>query len=264
MTSALKDGILANRVAFVAGGSSGINLGIAARFAEAGAKVSLLARNPEKLAAAAADLRAQGHTISTHVADVRDYAAVEAAIAEAAHQHGSIDVVLSGAAGNFLAPALGMSANAFKAVIDIDLIGTFNVLHASFAHLTKPGASLISITAGQAVQPMMFQAHVCAAKAGINMLTKVLAMEWGPTGVRVNAIAPGPIDDTEGMRRLAGNPEIAAKIKEMTPLRRYGAKSDIAEMALYLASESANYITGAIVTVDGGSELGDSSTGLMG
>lgn len=264
MTSALQPGTLTGRVAFIAGGSSGINLQIATRFAEAGARVALLARNPDKLSTAAAGLAAAGHTVSTHAADVRDYAAVEAAIAEAAQKHGSIDVVLSGAAGNFLAPALGMSANAFKAVIDIDLLGTFNVLRGSFAHLTKPGASLISITAGQAVQPMMFQAHVCAAKAGINMLTKVLAMEWGPMGVRVNAIAPGPIADTEGMKRLGATPEIEARIKSTVPLRRYGTKGEIAEMALFLASESAAYITGAIMTVDGGSELGDASGGLMG
>lgn len=263
--SALRDGILAGKTAFIAGGSSGINLQIAHRFAQAGARVALLARNPEKLAAARAGLEAQGHHgVSTHAADVRDYAAVEAALAQAAQLHGPIDVVLSGAAGNFLAPALGMSANAFKAVIDIDLLGTFNVLRASFAHLNKPGASLVSITAGQAVQPMMFQSHVCAAKAGINMLTKVLAMEWGPAGVRVNAISPGPIADTEGMKRLGSTPEVEARIKAATPLRRYGQKSDIAEMALYLASDSANYITGAIMTVDGGSELGDSSVSLMG
>ena len=126
-------------------------------------------------------------------ADVRDYAAVEQALRQAADRFGKIDIVLSGAAGNFVAPALGMSANGFKTVVDIDLIGTFNVLRASFEFLNRPGASLISITAGQGARPSMFQAHVCAAKAGINMLTKCLAMEWGPAGVRVNAISPGPI-----------------------------------------------------------------------
>src|SRR6185295_16943320 len=112
-----------------------------------------------------------------------------------------------GAAGNFVAPALGMSANGFKTVVDIDLMGTFHVFRASFAFLRRPGASLIAITAPQAVRPSMFQAHVCSAKAGINMLTKCLAMEWGPAGVRVNAISPGPIADTEGMRRLAPSAE---------------------------------------------------------
>ncbi len=182
---------------------------------------------------------------------------MEQALRQASDRFGKIDIVLSGAAGNFVAPALGMSANGFKTVVDIDLIGTFNVLRASFEFLNRPGASLISITAGQAVRPSMFQAHVCAAKAGINMLTKCLAMEWGPAGVRVNAISPGPIDDTEGMRRLAPNAEAEQRIKSRIALRDYGTKTDIAEAAIFLSTESAKYITGTILTVDGGSELGD-------
>src|SRR3546814_5331450 len=105
--------------------------------------------------------------------------------------YGKIDIVISGAAGNFVAPALGISSNGFKTVVDIDLVGTFHVLRASFQYLNRPGASLISITAPQGVNPSMFQAHVCSAKAGINMLTKCLALEWGPAGVRVKAISPG-------------------------------------------------------------------------
>ena len=128
---------------------------------------------------------------------------------------------------------------------------------ASFEHLNRPGASLISITAGQAVRPSLYQAHVCAAKAGINMLTKCLAMEWGPAGVRVNAISPGPIEDTEGMRRLAPTPEATEAIIKRIALRGYGTKTDIAEAAIFLSTESAKYITGAIINVDGGSELGD-------
>ena len=218
---------LAGKTAFVAGGSSGINLGIAKRFAAAGAKVAIISRSPEKIEAAAKEVAAFGPCIGM-AADVRDYAAVEAALKRTHDELGPIDIVLSGAAGNFVAPALGMSANGFKTVVDIDLIGTFNVLRASFEFLNRPGASLISITAGQAVRPTMFQAHVCAAKAGINMLTKCLAMEWGPAGVRVNAISPGPIADTEGMARLAPTPEAEARVKTRVPLRDYGTKDDIA------------------------------------
>jgi NAD(P)-dependent dehydrogenase (short-subunit alcohol dehydrogenase family) len=264
MQSALKDGLLAGKVAFVAGGTSGINLEIARRFARAGARVAVMSRNPEKVASAAASISAEGHTTAGFAADVRNYEAVDGALRAAAEQLGKIDIVLSGAAGNFLAPVLGMSANAFKTVVDIDLLGTFNVLRASHAYLNVPGASLISITAGQAVHPMMFQAHVCAAKAGVNMLTKVLAMEWGPQGIRVNAISPGPIGDTEGMRRLAPTPEIAAAIKGSLALRDYGACEDIAEAALFLASESARYITGAIINVDGGNDLGNASGKMFG
>ena len=257
--SGLKEGLLKGKVAFVAGGSSGINLGIAQHFARHGAKVALISRSADKIAAAAKSITDDGGEALGLAADVRDYAAVEAALRETAERFGKIDIVLSGAAGNFVAPALGMSANGFKTVVDIDLIGTFNVLRASFEFLNRPGASLISITAGQAVRPSMYQAHVCAAKAGINMLTKCLAMEWGPQGVRVNAISPGPIADTEGMRRLAPNPEDEQRIKSRIALRDYGTKTDIAEAALYLSSDSARYITGTILNVDGGSELGDAS-----
>ncbi len=255
--SGLKDSILAGKVAFVAGASSGINLGVAQAFARAGAKVALISRSADKIEAAAKTITDEGFDAIGMAADVRDYAAVEQALRQASDRFGKIDIVLSGAAGNFVAPALGMSANGFKTVVDIDLIGTFNVLRASFEFLNRPGASLISITAGQAVRPSMFQAHVCAAKAGINMLTKCLAMEWGPAGVRVNAISPGPIDDTEGMRRLAPSAETEQRIKSRIALRDYGTKTDIAEAAIFLSTDSAKYITGTILTVDGGSELGD-------
>jgi NAD(P)-dependent dehydrogenase (short-subunit alcohol dehydrogenase family) len=152
-----------------------------------------------------------------------------------------------------------MSANAFKTVVDIDLIGTFNVLRAAFPHLRRPGASLISITAPQAVNPSMFQAHACAAKAGVNMLTKCLAMEWGPAGVRVNAISPGPIAETEGMARLAPTPELERSAKGRLALRDYGTKGDISAAALFLASDAARYITGTILDCDGGASLGDAS-----
>jgi NAD(P)-dependent dehydrogenase (short-subunit alcohol dehydrogenase family) len=255
MSVSLRDGILAGRVAFVAGASSGINLGVARGFAEAGAKVVLISRSPEKIEAAAQGLRSAGHEAAAFAADVRDFAAVDKAFAATRDRYGEIDIVLSGAAGNFIAPALGMSANAFKTVVDIDLLGTFNVLRASFQYLRRPGASLISITAGQAVHPMRNQVHACAAKAGVNMVTQCLAMEWGPEGVRVNAISPGPIADTEGMRRLAPTPQIEAAYKRSIPLGTYGDKRDIAELAIFLCSEGARYITGAILNCDGGSSL---------
>jgi NAD(P)-dependent dehydrogenase (short-subunit alcohol dehydrogenase family) len=254
---------LAGKVAFVAGGSSGINLGIAKRFAAAGAKVAIISRSPEKIEAAAKEVAAFGTCIGM-AADVRDYAAVEAALKRTHDELGPIDIVLSGAAGNFVAPALGMSANGFKTVVDIDLIGTFNVLRASFEFLNRPGASLISITAGQAERASLFQAHVCAAKAGINMLTKCLALEWGPGGVRVNAISPGPIAETEGMARLAPSPEAEARVKARNPMRRYGTKDEIADMAIFLSTDKAAYVNGAIIPVDGGSGCGDASGDALG
>ncbi len=259
MVSGLKDNVLSGKVALVAGASSGINLEIARQYALHGAKVAILSRKPDKIFAAADALKAEGLDVIGFPCDVRDYGRLEEVYRETVAAFGKIDIVLSGAAGNFLAPALGMSANAFKTVIDIDLLGTFNVFRASFEHLNKPGASLIAITAGQAVKPMMFQIHACAAKAGVNMVTKCLALEWGPAGVRVNAISPGPIADTEGMARLAPSDQAEDTIKARIALRDYGTKGDIAEMALFLATDSARYITGSIINVDGGSELGDAA-----
>ena len=259
MGTALNSDMLAGKVAFVAGGSTGINFEIVRQYARHGAKVAFLSRKADKIDAAVKLLASEGIAALGIPGDVRDYARLEAAYAETVAAYGKIDIVVSGAAGNFLAPALGMSANAFKTVVDIDLLGTFNVFRASFEHLNKPGASLITITAGQAVRPMMFQIHACAAKAGVNMVTKCLALEWGPAGVRVNAISPGPIADTEGMLRLAPNDQAEAVIKGRIALRDYGTKGDIAEMALFLASDSARYITGSIINVDGGSELGDAA-----
>jgi NAD(P)-dependent dehydrogenase (short-subunit alcohol dehydrogenase family) len=258
MTSAFTDQPLSGKVAFLAGASSGINLGIARRFASAGAAVTLLSRSSERIQAAARELTNSGHAAIGVAADVRDYAAIERAFELARQQFGEIDIVISGAAGNFIAPALGMSANAFKAVVDIDLLGTFNVLRASFHHLRRPGASLISITAPQGVTPTMYQAHACSAKAGINMLTQCLAMEWGPAGVRVNAISPGPIADTEGVTRLVPAGQ-EATLKSRLPLRDYGTTSDVADVALFLSTPHARYITGAIIDCDGGAKLGDAS-----
>jgi NAD(P)-dependent dehydrogenase (short-subunit alcohol dehydrogenase family) len=247
--------LLKGKTAYIAGGSSGINLGIAHGLAEAGARIAIISRKIEKVDAAVAELKAAGHEAMGAAADVRDYAAVEGTLKAVHDAWGPIDIIVSGAAGNFLAPAIGMSANAFKTVVDIDLIGTFHVLRASYEYLRKPGASVISITAGQAVNPTAFQSHVCAAKAGINMLTKCLALEWGAAGVRVNAIAPGPIRDTEGMARLTPTPKAEAALKRMIPLGDYGDKRDIADLAIYLSSDSAKYITGAILDCDGGSSM---------
>lgn len=250
------EGLLRGRTAFVAGGTSGINLGIAKRFAALGARVSVAGRNPAKAQAAAAEIGSDALGLSC---DVRDYAATRAALDATVSAFGPLDIVISGAAGNFVAPALGMSANAFKTVVDIDLNGTFNVFRACHELLRRPGASLIAITAGQAVKPIMLQAHACAAKAGINQLIRVLAMEWGPGGVRVNGISPGPISGTEGMARLAPTPEAVAVRMNRIPLRRLGELADVADSAVFLCSDAAAYITGTILDCDGGAQLGDAS-----
>lgn len=251
--SAFKDNLLSGRTAFVAGGTSGINLGIARRFADLGARVAVLGRNAEKAKNAAADISREAMAVT---ADVRDYDATRAAMEQVVERLGKLDIVVSGAAGNFLAPALGMSANAFRAVVDIDLIGTFNVFRGSHDLLNHPGASLIAISAPQAINPMTLQAHACAAKAGINQLVRVLALEWGPQ-VRVNAISPGPIADTEGMARLAQRSR--EEMERRTALKRWGTAQEVAEAAVFLSSTAAAYVTGIVLDVDGGAQLGDAS-----
>jgi NAD(P)-dependent dehydrogenase (short-subunit alcohol dehydrogenase family) len=254
--SVFSDGLLRGRTAFVAGGTSGINLGIAKRVAALGACVAVAGRSPEKARTAAAEIGAGALGLSC---DVRDYAATCAALNATVAAFGPLDIVISGAAGNFVAPALGMSANAFRTVVDIDLNGTFNVFRACHELLRRPGASLIAITAGQAVNPMMLQAHACAAKAGINQLIRVLAMEWGRDGIRVNGISPGPISGTEGMARLAPTPEAVAARASRIPLRRFGELDDVADSAVFLCTNAAAYITGTILVCDGGAQLGDAS-----
>jgi NAD(P)-dependent dehydrogenase (short-subunit alcohol dehydrogenase family) len=240
------------KAVFVAGGTSGINFGIAEAFAAAGANVGVLSRDQAKVDAAVARLRGHGGQAIGAVADVRNFDAVTAAFAKMREMFGTIDVLVSGAAGNFLAPALGMSPNAFKAVVDIDLIGLFHVLKAAHPHLKKPGGSIITISAPQAVHARAMQSHVCAAKAGADMLMRVLALEWAPDGLRINAILPGPIAGTEGMKRLAPTPEAEAAVNRAVPLGRMGSLKDIADTALFLASPNAAYITGAVIPVDGG------------
>ncbi len=240
---------------FVAGGTSGINLGIAAGFAAAGARVAVCSRDAMKVAAAVEQLQTYGTQAAGFRADVRNYAEIAAALKSAFARFGVIDVLISGAAGNFVAPALGMSSNGFKAVMDIDLLGTFNVMRAAHEYLKKPGASVINISAGQASRPYKNQIHVCAAKAGVDQVTRVLALEWAADGIRVNSIAPGPIADTEGVRRLAPTPEAIAMVGKRVPLGRFGSKKEIADACQFLSSSLAQYITGVVLPVDGGTAI---------
>jgi NAD(P)-dependent dehydrogenase (short-subunit alcohol dehydrogenase family) len=244
-----------NRHVFVSGGSSGINFGIAEGFARAGANLAVMSRSAERVAAASARLEKHGGQALGVAADVREPEAVRKALDAAVERFGPIDVLISGAAGNFLARVTDMSPNAFKTVVDIDLLGSFNVARLAYDHIRKPGASIIHISTSQAYIPTPFQAHVCAAKAGVDMLTQVLAMEWGHEGVRVNSIMPGGIADTEGMKRLAPTPQTQEAIRSRVPLGRLGRVEDIARMAMFLSSEWGDYVTGALIPVDGGLAL---------
>lgn len=254
MSSTFQAQLLAGKVAVVTGGGSGINLAIAQRFAEHGAHIAIIGRSQERLDNALKTFPRMAKVLGLS-ADVRDYAALEAAIQRVADEFGAIDILVCGAAGNFPAPAEKLSSNGFKAVVDIDLLGTFHSCRAAFAHLRKPGASIINISAPQAFVPMAYQAHVCAAKAGVDMITRTLAIEWGPHAVRVNSIVPGATAETEGMSRLAISPGAMQHFERSVPLQRMGTKDELADLALFLCSPAAKYIHGAVIPCDGGLSL---------
>jgi NAD(P)-dependent dehydrogenase (short-subunit alcohol dehydrogenase family) len=263
ITAYLSRDLFKGRTVFVTGGGSGINLGIAKNFAALGASLGICGRTQEKLDAAAAELRALGASVLASVADVRDYAALEAVVEQTKQQLGPIDVLVAGAAGNFLCAAEQLSPNGFKTVIDIDLLGSFNAARAAFEQLKSTRGSIVFISAGQAFMPYAFQLHVASAKAGIDMMMRNLALEWGRYGIRVNSIAPGPIEGTEGMKRLA-SPAALEQIRQAVPLGRLGTVDDIGQLAVFLASPLASYITGTLVVADGGQNLPGSALFNMG
>lgn len=249
--------LLAGKVAFVTGGGSGIGRSIVQRFLEHGADVVIASRNLERLTTAAAELEAAvpGRRCIPVQADVREPDLVEAAINVAIEQLGRLDIVVNNAAGNFLAPAAALSYKGFATVHAIDTLGTFNVTKAAFTRwLKQHGGSIINISATLHYTGVPFQVHAGSAKAAVDAMTKHLAVEWGPAGIRVNGIAPGPIDDTEGMKRLAP-PGMKEKLTKQIPLGRFGRADEIAQMALFLASDAASYVTGAVMVVDGGAWL---------
>jgi peroxisomal 2,4-dienoyl-CoA reductase len=245
------DGVLHGHVAFVTGGGTGITGGVARAFAEAGASVALVSRKMEHLEPAAEAINQNGGIAIAVAADVRQPAEVENAVARTVEEFGKIDIVVNGAAGNFLCAAEELSPNGFGTVVDIDLKGTFNVCRASFAQLKEHRGQILNISATLHYLGTPLQLHVSAAKAGVDALTRNLAVEWGRHGIRVNAIAPGPIADTEGMKRLVPAP-MMEKLKTMVPLGRFGLIADIERAAVFICSDAASFINGVVLVVDGG------------
>ncbi len=246
------------KTAFITGGGSGINLGIARNFAALGANIAICGRTQAKLDNAALELRALGAKVCPVAADVRDFAALEAAFAKSKQELGPMNVLVAGAAGNFPVPAEKLSPNGFKTVVEIDLMGAFHASRAAFEQLKETRGTILFISAGMAFVPHAYQAHVGAAKAGIDMMMKNLALEWGRYGIRANSIVPGPIEGTEGMKRLM-NPTQETAFIESIPLRRMGTVDDIGQTAAFLASPLASYISGCVVVCDGGQNLAGSA-----
>ncbi|WP_397593585.1 SDR family oxidoreductase [Sphingorhabdus sp.] len=254
ITDFFQPGILTGRVAFITGGGSGINLAIGKTLARLGADIGICGRTPERLDAGRRQLEEAGARVFATVADVRDEEAVKSAVEGCHDTLGPISFTVCGAAGNFVAPAEAISPKGFRTVVEIDLLGAFHAAHACFEQLKQTRGSILFVSGGQAWVPFAFQAHVGAAKAGIDNLMANLALEWGKYGIRSNSIVPGPIAGTEGMSRLGGA-QAEAIWKEMTPLGRMGRLEDIGAVAAFLATPLAAYISGARVVVDGGQNL---------
>ncbi|HEY0972009.1 MAG TPA: SDR family oxidoreductase [Gemmatimonadales bacterium] len=267
-SSVFRDGLLDGQVALVTGGGSGIGFGVAAELCALGAHVVLASRKRERLDEAVSKLTAAGGKASAEELDVRDPERVRTVIAGVAERLGGIDILVNNAAGNFYAPSETLSPNAWKAVVEIDLYGTFYCSQAVLPVMRERGGGRIvniSMTLHYRGWPLM--AHATAAKAGIDALTRTLALEWAPHGVRVNAVAPGPIP-TEGVRKAFAPPpgtkvpDLGAIERAMEehaaktiPLGRWGRPEDIGRMVAFLASPAGEWITGAIFVVDGGEWL---------
>ena len=215
----------------------------------------MISRSADKVLDTVAELKGLGVQADGTAADVRNAKAVDAAFAQCAERLGKIDILVSGAAGNFPALARDISPNGFRAVMEIDVLGTHHAMLAGYRHLRRPGV-ILNISAAASFRAMIGQAHVCAAKAGVDQITRTLALEWGPEGIRINSVIPGPVADTEGFKRLAPTPEAVAERVASVPLRRAAESREVADLCLFLASERAAYITGAVIPVDGGAMLG--------
>jgi len=262
------EGLLSDRVALVTGGGSGIGLGIAGCLARYGAKVAIASRSAERLETAAAELEERfGTPVLPVEVNVREQESVRAAVTQVAETLGSLDILVNNAAGNFYSPSEDLSPNGWKAVIETDLYGTFFGCQAAFPIMKAQGFGRIvstSMTLHYRGWPQM--AHATAAKAGVDALTRTLALEWASHGITVNAVAPGPIP-TEGVKKAFTPPSgevpdvfdvtraTEAYARKAIPLGRMGDPEDIGNMVTYIVSPAGDWITGAIFVVDGGEWL---------
>ncbi|XP_006826041.1 peroxisomal 2,4-dienoyl-CoA reductase [(3E)-enoyl-CoA-producing]-like [Saccoglossus kowalevskii] len=249
-----REDLLKNKVAIITGGATGIGFTIAEVFMRHQCDTVIASRKIDKLKKAAKILEdATGRRCLTVVMDVRKPQEVVHMVEQALSHFGKIDILVNNAAGNFLAPANSLSFNAFKTVVDIDTLGTFNATKAVYDKYMKDhGGVILNISATLQYKGTIFQTHAASAKAAIDAMTRSLAVEWGGQGIRINCLAPGPIENTEGIRKLAGLALTDTKGRYI-PLGRMGTREEIGECALFLASGASSFITGTVIVVDGGS-----------
>jgi peroxisomal 2,4-dienoyl-CoA reductase len=251
--SIFREDLLQGEVALVTGGGTGIGKEIARTLGRQGARVAIASRKSEVLEATRKELEGDGIECMTGVCDIRQADEVERVVAGILERWGRLDVLVNNAAGNFPAPMSGISYNGFKAIVDIDLLGTYNVSKAAFeARMREHGGRIVNISAPFEGYGVAFQAHVAAAKTGVESLTRTCAVEWGPLGIRVNAVGPGEIDATEGVDRF----ERAVRESDgSNPLGHKGSKQDVANAVLFLVSEAARFVSGQILYVDGAASV---------
>lgn len=263
MTTVFRSDTLANKVALITGGGTGIGLGIARQMVRCGAKVALASRNMDHLEHAVTELEQLGGSAIAVQANVRERSSLEIAVSQSTEAFGGLDILVNNAAGNFYAPSATLSPNAWKAVVETDLYGTFYGCQAAYPAFKERGSgTIISISMTLHYRGWPLMAHATAAKAGVDALTRTLALEWARDDITVNAIAPGPIL-TEGVRKAFSAPTgegdrvvtLDERVKSQIPLGRLGSPSDIGEMAVFLGSAAGRWVTGAIFVVDGGSWL---------
>ncbi|OBZ78773.1 Peroxisomal 2,4-dienoyl-CoA reductase SPS19 [Grifola frondosa] len=256
-TAVFKDGLFDGKVLFCTGGGSGICKAMTEAVMRHGAHAAIVGRKLDRLTTAAQELStATGKLCLAVQADIRRPAEIQAAVAKTIEKFGRIDLVICGAAGNFLAPISKLSENGFRTVIEIDTIGTYNTIKATLPYVRASKGSYIHVSATLHYRGTPYQVHVSAAKAAVDATSAVLAVEEGPHGVRSNVIAPGPIAGTEGMDRLGvreGNGAPSSLLSTM-PAGREGDVKDIANAAVFLFSDAASFITGQVIVVDGGNE----------